>query len=278
LPTLLSATVGASVTTAPYGKIVFGQHLLYYSVFKYVPGESLRALLKKTPQLWVNHVGRIVLGMAVALTTLQSKGYMHLGVSPDSALVSFHPKTNHPQVLLIDLGLACEKKDLVACWYPQYVTPAYLAPELLDPTQLRADYSTDVYGIGLTLYEMLVGKPAIASFQQSEAVIRDAIQHGRMARMSRNDDVAPIAQLALQAVGVNRPATIQAFAQELLVYFKQLPNTKSRSWWNIETTVVLVVILLVVAFVIALFNTFTAQNDLATLSHLLLGMRDFVYA
>jgi serine/threonine protein kinase len=266
LPQLLPATAQASVATAPYGKIVLGQHLLYYIVFAYIPGESLRAVLKRTPQLWVEHVGRTVLAMAVALTTLQSKGYLHLGVCPDTVLVSFDPPTQKPQVLLLDLGLACERKQFASCWYPYFVTPAYIAPELgLANGQQQPDYHTDVYGLGLTLYEMLVGKPALADSQQNATALHEAVQAGRMVRMSRTDDVEPIAKLALQAVSRERLPTAQTFAQELLVYFKRAPTGQRRSWWNIETALVAAVILLALAFAIALVTTFTNQADLAAL-------------
>jgi serine/threonine protein kinase len=259
LPSLLPPTIDTALEISPYSKIVIGQHLLYYYVFAYLPGEPLCDILKKTPQLWVNHVGRIALGMASALTVLQSKGLLHLGISPSSVLVHFDPRTREPQVLLVDLGLVCGPPAVAQTHYPDFSTPAYAPPELLSPAPSQPSYASDVYGLGLTLYEMLVGEPAIATRQRSDDEIKDAVRQGRLVPMTREDDVKPIADIALGAVVERRTESAQAFAQQLMTFFKQAPRQRRGTRLTIEVMLVLVVVLLLAAFLIALIVSFSPQ-------------------
>jgi serine/threonine protein kinase len=260
LPTLLPPTVDTSLDNAAYGKIVVGRHLLYYYVFTHLPGEPLCDVLKKTPQLWVNHLGRIALGMASALTVMQSKGLLHLGLSPSSVLVHFDPRTREPQVLLVDLGLVCQVQAAAQTYYPDFIAPAYTLPELLGSGSGQPSYTSDVYGLGLTLYEMLVGEPAIATRQRSDDEIRDAVRHGRFVPMTRGDDVKPVADIALAAVVQRQTESAHAFAQQLMTFFKQAPRERRRSGFTIEIVLVVVVVLLLIAFVIALVVSFSAQS------------------
>lgn len=260
LPALLPPTIDTSPENAPYGKIVLGRHLLYYYVFAYVPGEPLCDLLKKTPQLWINYVGRIALGMATALTVLQSRGLLHLGLSPASVLVHLDTRIRQPHVLLVDLGLACEQKVVGQTYYADLVAPAYTTPELLSSASISASYQSDVYGLGLTLYEMLVGEPAIPTRQRSDDEIRDAVRQKRFVPMSRSDDVKPIADIALAAVVERRIDSAQVFAQQLMIYFKQAPQTRPGSRPTLELVLVGVVILLTIAFLIALIASFATQS------------------
>lgn len=258
LPTLLPPYVEASVDTMPYGKIVVGQHLLYYVVFEHLPAEPLRDILRKTPQLWINHVGRIALGLAAAVAVMQGRGRLHAAISPDVALVQLGDHHTPCRVLLVDLGLACEQPALAACWYPAISAPAYTAPDLLGATPSQATYDIDVYGLGLTLYELLIGERPIPSALSGDEAIAEAVRRGRLLRMSRTDDVGPIAQIAERAVSSDRPANARQFADAITGYYQQIPVQRRRPWLRLEAALVLVAVLLAIAFMIALAVTFGA--------------------
>jgi len=262
LPQLLPPFVAPAVDARPYGKIVLGSNLLYYCLFAYSPGEPLRDLLMKTPQLWVDHVGRITIGMATAVALMQSHGRLHLSLSPESALVHFEPRARAPHVTLIDLGLACTPAEAQQVWYAACVAPAYAPPVLLRQQHAPPEYSADVYGLGLTLYEMLVGAPAIPARQRSDEEIDEAVRRGQLRDMSRSEDIEPVAQIALEAVGLQPPASAQAFADKLIIYFKQLPAPRRSRWLTLEAALLLVVVLLAVAFLIALVSSLS-QGELA---------------
>lgn len=257
LPRLLPPYIDASITTTPYGKIVLNGLLLYYVVFAHLPGEPLRDILRQTPHLWINHVVCIAADVAAAMTLFQSQGYLHLALSPESVLVQFDPRKPQPRVTLIDLGLCCELPDFGRFWYPEVVAPMYTAPELIAASPNVLKYRTDVYGLGLLLYEMLVGEPAVQVRLASRAEVLAVILQSRLVPMSRNDDVQPVAQIAEQSVYAPRFENAQAVAAKLQDYIKQSPGLSRRgAWLTWERGLVALVILLALAFTIAMLATF----------------------
>ncbi len=66
LPTLLPPYAGTTVKQDPYGKTMLHGHLLYFYLFEFKPGDTLREVLVKNPQLWVNHVGWITIEAAAS--------------------------------------------------------------------------------------------------------------------------------------------------------------------------------------------------------------------
>ena len=50
-------------------------HLLYFYLFEHVEGEPLRDVLTKNPQLWVNHVGWLMISLATAVNFLHANNF-----------------------------------------------------------------------------------------------------------------------------------------------------------------------------------------------------------
>ncbi len=159
LPVLLPPYANTNVQTDAIGITMLKEHLLYFYLFEYVEGEPLRDILEKNPQLWIDHIGWLMISLTHIISFLHNKGIYHFGLSPETILVRFddhHPKV--PRILLFDLGIVSAAQNLKSNWHPFLVLPAYTAPELID--KKTPDYATDIYGLGLILYELLVGKPA----------------------------------------------------------------------------------------------------------------------
>lgn len=253
VPTLLPPySAGVSEATV-YGKAMLRGQLLYYYVCSHFAGESLRDVLAKTPQLWINHVGWIAQALALVMAHLQRQGYVHLGLTPEAVLVRFDRKPPAPRVLLADLGLACELQAARGLWYRGIVPRAYTAPELLTPGA-DLSYAADVYGLGLTLYELLVGVPAVPAGQRGDDEIDAAVSAGRLVHMSRVEDVRPVAELAAQAVSLrpqDRQQSAATLAAELRERFGPIPPPM-RARITVRLVLTVVVILLAAAFLAAL--------------------------
>jgi serine/threonine protein kinase len=258
LPRLLPPYANASVDKEAYGRAMYREHLLYYALFEHAQGDPLRDVLLKNPQLWVFHVGWIATSLARALALLQSKGHYHLGLTPESLLVRFPPESAAPEVLLIDLGVASTAEGLAQDWYPALVPPAYTAPELIDGPA-RPNYAGDVYGVGLILYELLVGSPAYPYKLRSEAEVYAAVRTGRPVWMSRVEDVRDVAALAVSAVSpdpAQRPKSAAELASQLLKLIGDAPAKRQRAPVRPRTALVVASVLLTLAFIITLGATF----------------------
>lgn len=261
LPTLLPPYPGADLRERSYGSTMIGGQLLYFALFAFFEGEPLRAILARNPLPWVNHAGWIAHSLAVAVGTLHSQGVLHLALSPESALVRFDQATGAPEVLLCDLGLAAStaaasdgRPAWRGQWHPAIVAPAYSAPELIDSerTAGAVGYQTDVYGVGLILYEMLIGRPAYPVARIDNQSIYDLIRAGALPSMSRVLDAKNLAAVANRAVGRQRYEHLQALDKELLAAVGPPPDTRKRPWHAIERPLLMLVVLLVLAFLVAL--------------------------
>jgi serine/threonine protein kinase len=261
LPVLLPPYINAPLSkkTDPYGKIMLRGHLLYFYMFEYFAGEPLRHILLRNPQLWLTHTGLIVISLANAIAYLHSKGKYHFGLSPDGVLVHIDEKLNTPIVVLFDLGILTDGNGMREDWYPDFVLPAYLAPEFIGTSGVRPDYRTDIYGLGLILYELLVGEPAIPFKLRGDPEVYRIVQDSRRRTpMNRVEDVRALAEVALQAAQYRqgeRQESALTLSKQLEEFFGRVPEIKKSSGPSLSTIFFVSGALLAIAFVITLALT-----------------------
>jgi serine/threonine protein kinase len=125
----------------------------YFLVMDLVAGESVRDRLRRTFQLEVRTALWIARQTAEALAALHRAGFVHGDVKPDNIRL-----VNDGTAILIDLGFAHRPGENAHFREAGYVlgTTNYLAPELCDPDQ-NADQGTDLFSLGVTLFEMISG-------------------------------------------------------------------------------------------------------------------------
>jgi serine/threonine protein kinase len=261
LPQLLPPYTNTTLKRDVIGKSMVGNHLLYFFLFAHVDAESLRDLLMKNPQLWIQHVGWITQQLATAVGFLHSRQFLHLGLRPECMLIRFDQE-NIPRLLLVDLGVAATLRDFRSEWVKQMVPPAYTAPELLDPNY-TADMRTDVYGVGQVLYEMLIGESMYVHNLQSDATVIEAVQHNKRVRMNRMEDVPQVAQIALSATAgltewENRPKDLRIVGRQLQDLFDAVPEEKKSRLPRRRTiyTAALALLVIVALIVFALLSPF----------------------
>lgn len=124
-------------------------------VLEHAAGGSLRQRMNKAP-LPVNVVMRVVLQCAYALHFAHKHGVLHGGIKPENIL--FDATGN---VRFADFGIARTTErspDTSSSAPPVYVgrgNPSYMAPEQLHRGELNK--TSDIYALGILLYEMLTG-------------------------------------------------------------------------------------------------------------------------
>ena len=175
-----------------------------------------------------------------------------------------------PRVLLVDFGIAAASDALGAVWYPDFLSPAYTAPELIDERrrspknngqQVPPNAQVDVYGLGMMLYEMLVGTQPIPDLLQGDEAVFAAALRGPQTPMDRGDDVRPIAELASQCTDIQMNKRLPdpaAVGQQLIAFFGPLPEEPKKSKWPEQRTlyiaagaVLTIALLLALAFSMA---------------------------
>jgi len=128
---------------------------LPYIVMEHLAGGSLRARIDRAGPLKAGDAVRIAIEIANGLAFTHSKGIIHSDLKPSNILFDAN---DHAKIA--DFGIARTPKEDAAT--PElYATAMYVAPERVEGKQ--ATVQSDVYGLGLVIYEMLVGKPPFTS-------------------------------------------------------------------------------------------------------------------
>jgi tRNA A-37 threonylcarbamoyl transferase component Bud32 len=138
---------------------------LPYIVMEHLAGGSVKDRIERTGPLKAGEAARIAIEVANGLAFAHSKGIIHADLKPSNILFDAE---DHAKIT--DFGIARTPKDDAT---PElYATAMYVAPERVEGKQ--ATVQSDVYGLGLVLYEMLVGTPPFTS-TNSGVLMRDHV-------------------------------------------------------------------------------------------------------
>ena len=139
---------------------------LPFIVMEYVAGSSLKQRIERSGALPLSEVMKLVEGIGTGLAFAHSRGIIHADLKPSNILLD---QNDRPKIC--DFGIArtpAEDSDS-----PQlFATALYVAPERVEGRP--ATVASDVYGLGLVLYEMLVGKPPFTS-ANAAVLLRDHV-------------------------------------------------------------------------------------------------------
>lgn len=126
----------------------------YFLVMDLLPGESLRQRLQRQYRLETPTALWIARQTAEALAALHRAGFLHGDVKPDNIRL-----VDDGNAMLIDLGFAHRPGENAAFLDQGYVlgTINYLAPELCG-SQPEADLPSDLFSLGVSVFEMLTGE------------------------------------------------------------------------------------------------------------------------
>jgi serine/threonine-protein kinase len=125
-----------------------------YMVIEWVDGRLLRTILNQEKELPIDRAVRITLGICDALDYMHKRGIVHRDLKPENVMVN-----EDDQIKLIDFGIAM-KEDARRLTFVNVSsmlgTPDYISPEQVKGG--RGDQRSDIYALGIMLYEMLTGR------------------------------------------------------------------------------------------------------------------------
>src|SRR5271154_5132196 len=131
-----------------------------YTSMEFVEGESLRSVLNRFGGLpsrkAIDLVGQICSGLKEA----HAQGIVHRDLKPENVMIDAQGN-----VKIMDFGIARSMEAVTRLTGSMVGTPAYMAPEQVGGKPV--DYRTDIYSLGLMMYEIFTGAQA---FQADNAV------------------------------------------------------------------------------------------------------------
>lgn len=186
----------------------------YYLVMEWIPGPTLAAVLKEAGALNLDRTANLLHQIAAALSTVHQHKMIHRDLKPSNImLVAGNDGTE--QVKVVDFGIARIHRGLGSTTTTaNLATPSYASPEQLLGQQL--DERSDIYSLGLILYEMLAGALPFrcTALEQANAALPSLCQQ-------RPEIPLAVEQLVFRMLAVNPEQRPQAneipslFAQAL---------------------------------------------------------------
>jgi serine/threonine protein kinase/WD40 repeat protein len=173
----------------------------------------------QTPGLYYRSVARLIAQVADAVEYAHRHGILHRDLKPANLLVD---SEGTPWVTDFGLAKAEDSVDLTRSG-DLVGTLRYMAPERLEG---KADARSDVYSLGLTLYEMLTLRPAFPD--EDRALLRDRLLHDRPPAPRRIDPLIPrdLETIVLKAMAPepeHRFATAAELAEDLRQFLAGKP-------------------------------------------------------
>lgn len=201
-----------------------------FIVMEYVPGVSLSAYLNAVHEqggrLTLKQIGQLLTMLVSALDYAHAQGVIHRDIKPANILLTAKTSRVQPgeplpldvEAILTDFGLLRLAQSASQTSSGTVSgTPAYMSPE--QARGEKVDYRSDLYSLGVTLYEMLAGRVPFEA-DTSMAVLLKHIQEPP----PPIDGLPGSLQLVLDRILAKNPAERFASAQEFLLAFLDASN------------------------------------------------------
>jgi hypothetical protein len=118
-------------------------------------GRSLRAMLREVESVSVRQGLKIVRQITAGLAEAHAQGVVHRDLKPENILIG-----RDGSVKIMDFGIARLADSRITATGQFVGTPAYMSPEQAEGRP--ADARSDIYSLGLVMYEMFCGRPAFS--------------------------------------------------------------------------------------------------------------------
>ncbi len=182
-----------------------------YMVIEWVDGRLLRAILNDEKKLPAERAVRIAIGICDALDYMHKRGIVHRDLKPENVMVG-----DNDQVKLIDFGIAM-KEDARRLTFVNVSsllgTPDYISPEQVKGA--RGDQRSDIYAVGIMLYEMLTGRVPFVG-PNPLAVMNERLLNDVKPPRELNPEISPELEEILYRALEREPRHRYATASEMM--------------------------------------------------------------
>jgi serine/threonine-protein kinase len=167
-------------------------------VTEFVDGVDLEGVIERDAPLSSERIARLGMQLCAAIGVLHENGFIHRDIKPANAIME-----RGGMLKLIDFGLARSMERLMKRGTQVRGTPAYMAPEQTLGEDLSP--STDVYQLGVTLYEMALGEVPFGGASAAFDHIREEIPPVTEVRPELDARLAQIVASCLRKDAAERP-------------------------------------------------------------------------
>ncbi len=185
-----------------------------YMVMEWVDGKLLRTIMSEQRPMPEERALRIAINILGALQHIHTRGVAHRDLKPENIMVD-----DNDNIKLIDFGIASKSdaRRLTFAKLSQVMgTPDYISPEQVKGK--RGDGRSDLYSLGVILYEMLTGKVPFTGANPF-AIMNERVLNNPPPPRSINSQISPelqeIIYRALEREPTNRYKTADEFAWDL---------------------------------------------------------------
>lgn len=213
----------AVVRTFEVGTHAMGEHELHYVLLEYLEGQTLLELVREHGPLPEPLLRDIAWQVAHGLEAIHAAGAIHRDVKPTNVMI-----TPDHQVKLMDLGMAhlLDVDDRLTASGLFLGTVEYASPEQVDSRELT--FATDLYSLGVTLYEAATGTNPFAEGHYL-AVLQRHLTHVPRRAGQLNPHLSPFFEELLATLLEKNPEKRLGSAGELA---EVLEAGESSPWWR----------------------------------------------
>jgi eukaryotic-like serine/threonine-protein kinase len=199
---------------------------MHFIVMEYIEGVNLYQLVEKGGPLSVARAVNYTVQSAIGLDHAHQHRLVHRDIKPSNLLLD-----RGGVIRILDLGLArfnCDEYDnhlTMANEKTVLGTADYLAPEQARDAA-GVDIRADIYGLGATLYYMLLGKPMFAGLSLAQKLIYHQTTMPKPLNLLRGDvepKLAEVVQKMLEKDPNNRQKGPDRLVADLLPWFQEVP-------------------------------------------------------
>jgi serine/threonine protein kinase len=210
---------------------------IHYLAMAYIEGEPLSDVLRKNGPMPPAEAARIVRTLALALSEAHAKGVIHRDLKPSNVMMA-----RNGQPVIMDFGLARRSnagdaqltRDGAALG-----TPAYMPPEQINGQVDAMGPTSDVYSLGVILYELLTGKvpyPGPSAFEMIAQALSIEPKRPSLLRPELSPELEAVTMKAMAKKLSDRYPGMKEFARALDDYLGK-PAQASMAPPNLAATI-----------------------------------------
>ncbi|MGD2245402.1 MAG: protein kinase [Candidatus Aminicenantes bacterium] len=197
----------------------------HYIVMEYVPGENLKSMIRMTKQLSVNSAVNIARQVCEGLAEAHRLGVVHRDLKPSNIMID-----REGTARIMDFGIARSlETDGLTGPGLMVGTPEYMSPEQAEGK--RADQRSDIYSLGIILFEMVAGKVPFEGKTPISVALKHKKEIPQNPRKINNQVPESLSSTILKCLEKKKEKRFQS-AEELLEELtrieKRLPTTENK--------------------------------------------------